>query len=323
MSPGLLETASAPAKATANWVEGLSETAFAYLLLAPMLLLFGVIAFWPLASTFEMSLRADSLAGAENIGPFVGLENYVDLATGQRDAVMPRPFLDLDQPFRSALTVTIIFAVVSVAIETIIGFGQALVLDQEFKGRRWLRVAIILPWAIPIVIQGMIFYLLFVPGIGIATEPLQQLGIFGSTPLSNPVDSLIIIVIADVWKTAAFMALIILAGLQSIDRSLYNVGRVAGATALQRFRYITLPLVMPAVLIAMLFRTIDAMRVFGLIETVSDCTVVPSLSCMVVQTFGARRYGTSAAIAFITAAIIAVFVMVYIVQFARSEEGLL
>lgn len=323
MTTGLLTTASAPKAAVMNWIEGLSETAFAYLLLSPVLLLFGVIAFWPLASTFEMSLRADALAGVENIGPYVGLENYVELITGERDAIMPRPFLDFDQPIRSALTVTIIFAVVSVALETAIGFGQALVLDQEFKGRRWLRVAIILPWAIPIVIQGMIFYLLFVPGVGIATEPLQSLGLFGSTPLNNPTDSLIIVVIADVWKTSAFMALIILAGLQSVDRSLYNVGRVAGASTLQRFRYITFPLVLPAVLVAMLFRTIDAMRVFGLIETVSSCTVVPSLSCMVVQTFGARRYGTSAAIAFITAVIIAVFVLVYIVQFARSEEGVI
>ncbi len=305
-----------------NRIETLSETAYAYLLLSPVLVLLTVIAVWPLASTFEMSLRADSLIGASNIGEIVGFQNYVDLLTGSRDAIMPRPFFDLDQPFRSSLTVTIVFAVVSVAIETLLGFGQALVLDREFTGRRWARVAIIVPWAIPIVIQGMIFFLMFVPGIGFASDPLQDLGIFGSTPLNNPTDSLLIIIVSDVWKTTAFMTLIILAGLQSIDRRLYDVGRVAGASSWQRFRYITFPLVLPAVLVAMLFRTIDAMRVFGLIETIADCGTVPSLSCMVVSTFGARRFGTSAAIAFITATVIGIIVLVYIVRFARQEEVL-
>jgi multiple sugar transport system permease protein len=303
-------------------IETLSETAYAYLLLSPVLVLLAAIAVWPLASTFEMSLRADALIGASNIGEFVGVENYVDLLTGRRDAIMPRPFFDLDRPLRSSLTVTVIFAVVSVTLETLIGFGQALVLDKEFVGRRWVRVAIIVPWAIPIVIQGMIFFLMFVPGIGFASGPLQDLGVFGSTPLNNTVDSLLIVIVADVWKTSAFMALIILAGLQSIDRRLYDVGRVAGASAWQQFKLITLPLVLPAVLVAMLFRTIDAMRIFGLIETVSDCGTVPSLSCMVVSTFSARRFGTSAAIAFVTAAVIGVIVLVYIVRYAREEEVL-
>jgi len=302
----------------ASWTERLSETQFAYLMLIPVFLLLGVIAIWPLLSTFRLSLFTDSLTGA-TVGEFVGLENYVELITGQREALLPRPFIDLETPFRSALPVTLIFAVVSVFFETLLGFGAALVLDRDFRGRRWFRVALILPWAVPIVIQGMIFYLMFAPGIGFATDPLSAWGIIGDTPLTNSFDSLLIIIIADVWKTTAFMTLLILAGLQSIDRSLYNVGRVAGASRWQQFKMITLPLVLPAVLVAMLFRSINAMRVFGLIETVSDCGTVPSLSCMVVQTFSSGRYGTSAAIAFLTAAIIAGAVMIYIVQFARGQ----
>jgi len=314
---------SGPYVAAMRWMENLSDTQFAYLLLTPVLLLLGLIAFWPLYSTFEMSLRADSIVGPSPIGEFVGLDNYVALLTGERSALLTRPFLDISQPFKSALTVTLIFTVVSVFFETLVGFGQALVLDQEFRGRRWVRVAIIIPWAVPIVIQGMIFFLLFQPGIGFLVQPLQDAGIFSGTPLVNSVDSLIIIVVADVWKTSAFMALIILAGLQSVDRSLYDVGRVAGASKWQQFKLITFPLVLPSVLVAMLFRTIGAMRVFGIIETVSSCSTVPSLSCLVVTTFqGSRRYGTSAAVAFITAALIGVVVTVYIVKYADTEGGL-
>lgn len=302
-------------------IETLSDTQFAYLLLFPIFVVMGAIVFWPLLSTFEMSLRADSLIGSSNIGEFVWFENYVALLTGERNPVLSSPFVDFSNPLQSGLIVTVLFAGVSVVLETIIGFTQALVLDKDFRGRRWVRTAIILPWAIPIVIQGMIFYLMFQPGIGFAIEPLHELGLITSTPLNNTADSLLIVIIADVWKTSAFMALLILAGLQSIDRNLYNVAEVMGASHWQRFKRITLPLVLPSVLIAMLFRTISAMRVYGLIETTAGCSRVPSLSCMVVSSFGARRYGTSAAIAFLTAAIIAIVVSIYIVKFSDANGG--
>ena len=304
-----------------RWVEDLSDTQFAYLLLAPGLIVFGVVAFWPLFRTFTMSLHADVLYGPDRLGAFVGLQNYVELLTGERNAALPRPFLDLSQPLTSAVTVTIIFTLISVFFETLLGFAQALVLDQDFRGRRWARVAIILPWAVPIVIQGMIFYLLFQPTVGFLVEPLHQLGLISATPQASSFDSLLIVIVADVWKTSAFMALIILAGLQSIDRSLYDVADVSGASKLERFRTITLPLVLPSVLVAMLFRTIGAMRVYGLIDTVSSCSTVPSLSCLVVQSFSASRYASAATVAFVTAGLIAIVVSVYIIKFADVEGG--
>jgi len=325
---------SGPYVRAVRWMENLGDAAFAYLLLAPALLILGVIAFWPLVRTFELSLHADQLVGTGTVGEFVGLTNYVELLTGQRSALLVRPliptvvwndqfpfFHGIANPFTAALTVTFIFTIVSVLVETVIGFGQALVLDQDFRGRRWVRVAIILPWAVPIVIQGMIFFLLFQPNIGFLVDPLQQWGIFSATPLSNSVDSLLILVVADVWKTSAFMALLILAGLQSIDRNLYDVARVTGASKWQQFKMITLPLVLPTVLVAMLFRTIGALRIFGLIETVTSCSTVPSLSCLVVSAFSSRQYGTAAAVAFITAGIIAVAVSVYIAKFADTQGG--
>lgn len=318
---GITERRSGLTATATYWMSNLSDAQFAYLLLTPALLLFALVAFWPLLDTFRMSLYADVLTGSGRLGQFVGLQNYVELLTGARNAELTRPFFTLSQPFKSALTVTLIFTVVSVAFETVIGFGQALVLDQEFRGRRWVRVAIILPWAVPIVIQGMLFYLLFQPTVGFLVDPLQQLGLFSATPQTDSVDSMVIIIVADVWKTSAFMALLILAGMQSVDRSLYEVARVEGASLFQRFRRVTLPLILPTVLVAMLFRTIDAMRVFGLIETVSSCSTVPSLSCLVVSAFSAHQYASAAAVAFVTAAIIGLFVSVYIVKFADVESG--
>jgi multiple sugar transport system permease protein len=309
-------------------MENLSEAQYAYLLLIPALLLLLVIAIYPLATTFLMSLSADALTGSARLGEFVGFQNYVQLLTGQIDFKFPAPFLPGGGTsfVQSALGVTLVFTVLSVLFETIIGFGQAFVLDQDFRGRRWVRVAIIIPWAVPIVIQGMIFFLLFQPNIGFligtAENPtfLNSLGI-STTPLRNTVDSLTLIIVADVWKTTAFMALLILAGMQSIDRSLYDVAKVAGASPWQQFKMITFPLILPTILVAMLFRTIAAMRVYGIIQTMAGCSTVPSLSCLVVTTFNSRLYGTSATVAFVTAAIIAVVVSVYIFKFADAEGG--
>jgi multiple sugar transport system permease protein len=310
-------------------MENLSETQYAYLLLTPAFVVLGVIAFWPLLSTFRISLFADSL-GQASVGGFVAVENYAAVLTGERTALLPAPFLPealtMQALFNSALTVTILFTVISVFFETLIGFVQALVLDQDFRGRRWVRVAIILPWAIPIVVQGMIFFLMFQPNIGFlvgtSDNPaiLNQLGLLTTTPLANAQDATMIVIVGDIWKTTAFMALLILAGMQAIDRGLFDVARVAGASPWQRFKYITLPIILPTVMVAMLFRTIQAMRVYGLIETVAGCTTVPSLSCLVVTTFNNRMLGSSATIAFITAAIIAAAVSVYIVGYARGSR---
>lgn len=311
----VLKTIERPFAAVGHRVEQLDEQTYAFLLLVPTFLLLGVIALWPLFETFTMSLHADDL-GAQGVAEWRGVQNYVEILSGARDPLLPSPFY-------TAVWVTFAFAFISVAFETLFGFAQALVLDQEFRFRGWVRAAIILPWAVPLVIQGMIFFLMFESAIGFATEPLARIGLLSSTtPLVNMRDSLIILMISDIWKTTAFMALLILAGLQSIDRSLYDVGRVAGASLWQRFRTITLPLVLPAVLVAMLFRTLQALQVYGVIVTMSDCRTVPSLTCMVVQAFRANRFASSATIAFITAAIIAFFIAIYLVKFVGSARDI-
>jgi multiple sugar transport system permease protein len=296
-----------------RWMENLSDTQYAYLLLVPVFVLLGIVALYPLLRTFELSLFA--LSADFSSTNFVGIGNYVELFTGEKNRYLPggTTFLPegigLSELLNSALVITIIFAVVSVFFETLIGLGQALILDQDFYGRRWIRAAIIIPWAVPIVIQGMVFFLMFNSNIGFLTPPLADLGLLAPTNTLNDTPSAtFIVIVADIWKTSAFMALLILAGLQSIDRGLYDVAKVAGATKWQQFKLITFPLILPTIGVAVLFRSVQAMRVYGIIDTVSSCTVVPSLSCMVVATFTTRE-GTSAAIAFVTAAIIGIVVM--------------
>ncbi|WP_146417219.1 carbohydrate ABC transporter permease [Haloarcula hispanica] len=300
-----------------RWMENLSDTQYAYLLLVPVFVLLGIVALYPLLRTFELSLFA--LSADFSSTTFVGAGNYVELFTGEKNRYLPGGTTFLPEGLgtsallNSALVVTIIFAVVSVLFETLIGLGQALILDQDFYGRRWIRAAIIIPWAVPIVIQGMIFFLMFNSNVGFLTPPLADLGLLAPTnTLNDTASATFIIIVADIWKTSAFMALLILAGLQSIDRGLYDVAKVAGATKWQQFKLITFPLILPTIGVAVLFRSVQAMRVYGIIDTVSSCTVVPSLSCMVVATFTTRE-GTSAAIAFVTAAIIGTVVMGLIV----------
>jgi ABC-type sugar transport system permease subunit len=310
-----------------TWTENLSEQAYAYLLLTPGFLVLLLLAFWPLGSAIRMSFFADNIMGANRLGDFTGLTNYVQLLT-DTNALAPAAFLDpsFQVPIlEQAMFMTILFAVLSVVGETLLGFMYAMLMKAEYRGRRAVRVLIIVPWAIPIVIQGMIFFLMFRPGYGLLTEPLQNLGIFSSLPLNTTFDGFVIVTVADVWKTSAFMALLILAGLESINQDLYDVADVMGASRWQRFRYITFPLVFPALMVAMLFRTMGALRVYGVIESTGvGCSTVPSMTCLVTQLmFGSSAlYGSAAATSVLIAIVVGLFISVYLVFIRRSNQSL-
>jgi multiple sugar transport system permease protein len=304
--------------AIGNRIERSSETFFAYLVLSPVIVFLFVFAIWPVVRTIEISLHGSSFAGASPIGEFIGLNNYIGLFQGEFQFILPWPFFELSKPFQSALIVTLIITFFSVIFSTLLGLGLALVLNHDFRGRGFVRSIVILPWAVPKVIQGMMFYLLFIPSIGFIVEPLSALGLMSNNPLINSQDSLIIVTLIDIWRAIPFAALIILAGLQSIDQTVYDVADVAGASRWQRFRTVTLPLVMPSLLIAMMFRTIATMKVYGVVETAPGCNVVPTLTCLVVSLFRSQRWGLATAISTITAGIIGLLVIGYVVKF--SEE---
>jgi len=323
------EVASGPDGVLAQvgtWTENLSEQAYAYLLLVPAFTVLLLFAFWPLASAIRMSFFADVISGGR-LGEFTGVTNYVQLLTNT-NALAPAAFIDpsFQTPIlQQALFMTILFAVLSVTGETLLGFLYAMLMKAEYKGRRLVRLLIILPWAIPIVIQGMIFFLLFRPGYGLLTEPLQQIGLFSSLPLNTTFDSFVIVTVADVWKTSAFMALLILAGLESVNQDLYEVADVMGASRWQRFRYITFPLVFPVLMVAMLFRTMGALRVYGIIESTSaGCSTVPSMTCLVTQfMFGsASLYGSAAAVSVLIAIVVGLFITVYLLFIRQSNQSL-
>ena len=310
-----------------TWTENLSEQTYAYLLLTPGFLILLLMAFWPLGSAIRMSFFADQVIGPGRLGEFAGLQNYVRLLM-DTNALAPATFLDpsFEVPLlEQALFMTLLFAIISVVGETLLGFLYAMLMQAEYRGRRAVRVLIIVPWAIPIVIQGMIFFLMFRPGYGLLTEPLQNLGLFSSLPLNTTFDGFVIVTVADIWKTSAFMALLILAGLESVNQDLYNVADVMGASRLQRFRYITFPLVFPVLMVAMLFRTMGALRVYGIIESTGvGCTTVPSMTCLVTQfLFGSSAlYGSAAAASVLIAVVVGLFISVYLVFIKLSSQSM-
>jgi multiple sugar transport system permease protein len=295
-----------------NWIERLDEQQFAYVMLAPAFTLVGLIAVWPLVETFRVSLFADS--SVQYVGGFAGVDNYVQILTGAKDYIFTRPFFDLSKPFRSALPVTVIIALVSVLFASLIGIGQAVILDREFRQRDLVRAIIILPWTLPVVVYGMVVFLFFQPGFGLGADLLGALGGSGA-PLANAVESSVVIIIAYTWRGAPFIALLVLAGLQSIDRTLYDVARISGATRWQQFTTITFPLIRPSLLVAALFTTIAGLKIFGIVVTaIGGCNTVVVLSCIVFNNWVSQRFGTAAALAFLTALIIGVISMFYLVR---------
>lgn len=302
----------------ARWIEQRTEKQYAFLLLAPAFLLTGVLAFWPILWTVEMSLHANSL-GRELVGQFVGLQTYIDIITGK--AFLSAPFISFKRPFKSALLMTVIITAVSVVLEMVIGFGQALLLNREFRGQSVMRVAFLLPWAVPVAIQGMAFFLLFTPGIGIGSEWLASVGVaHADAPLAYSKSASIVVILAEVWKQAAFVTIIVLSGLQGIDRNLYRVAKVGGASRWEQFKRITFPLVLPTVVIALIFRIIGAMRIYGAAKMTAGCNTVTTMACLAIQEFSSHRYATSASVSVILAAIVALLIGVYVV-YSNSVGG--
>ena len=229
------------------------ETRLAWLLMTPTLALLAVMALGPLVATIWESLFSHDLRLPWLGRTFIGLGNYTEAASDAR--------------FRQALAHTVGFTVTTVAIELVLGLLLALMLDVLLRFRGFARVLVLLPWALPTVVAALIWRLMFADQAAPAAELLDWV-VPGSSRvdwLAGPQSAWVPIVLAEVWKTTPFMALLLLAGLQGIDRTLDDAARLDGASALQRFRHITLPLLRPAIVVALIFRTLDALRVFDLV----------------------------------------------------------
>jgi multiple sugar transport system permease protein len=228
-----------------------SETQTGYLLLFPAMAVLAVLAVVPILVLLWLSLRYK--VPAFGIDAFAGLEHYMVLLQSPR--------------FWNSLGVTIYFAGVSVALETALGLGLALVLAYRVPGVGWARALILLPWAIPTVVTAKLWDWMYHPELGIVNYLLQA-GALTAAPvnwLGTPAWAIHAAIIADVWRTTPFVVILLLAGLATISPDLYRAAALDGASLWQSFRHVTLPLLRPVLLVVVLFRLIDALRAFDLL----------------------------------------------------------
>ncbi|MBD3335521.1 MAG: ABC transporter permease subunit [Candidatus Eisenbacteria bacterium] len=235
------------------------EERFGWALVAPALSVVLLVAVFPLVWTLWESLHLHDLRMPWKGYPFVGAGNYLEAVRDPR--------------LGGSLLHTFFFTVVTVSLELIAGLFLALALRRRYRyGRAWLRTAVLLPWAIPTVVSGLLWRFMFETHAGIVNAALMGMGILHE-PLVWFTDSAaawVPVILADVWRMTPFVTLLLLAGLQNINDELYEAARMDGAGSWQQFRHITLPLLRPALLVVLVFRILDAFRVFDLIYVLTS-----------------------------------------------------
>ena len=236
------------------------------LLVTPTIIFLGVIIIFPLLKAVQLSFSKDpgldKATGLFVQGGAAGISNYTHWLLQQCGNVSCPPGT-LGNEFYGALWVTLFFTVTSVLIEIVLGIWFAMIMNRDFRGRALVRAAILVPWAIPTAVTAKLFYFMFAYD-GIINHLLGVVGISPQLWTSDPWAAKFAIVIADVWKTTPFMALLILAGLQLIPGDVYEAAQIDGASKWQTFTKITLPLVKVPLMVAVLFRTLDVLRIYDL-----------------------------------------------------------
>jgi multiple sugar transport system permease protein len=236
--------------------------------------------------------------------------NYVGLQYYRQFAQDPRMWASLEN--------TLVFTVISVALELAFGLWIAMLLNKQFIGRGWVRASVLIPWAIPTVISALMWKFLFDGQNGIVAKLFEVLHIVPNMGelLTTKWGSMFAIIVADVWKTTPFMALLLLAGLQTIPQSLYEAAEVDGASRFQQFVKITLPLLKPTILVALLFRTLDAFRIFDLVYVLTGGgpgNATETISIYAYKTmFAQMNFGAGSALSVIVFLCVAVISMIFV-----------
>jgi trehalose/maltose transport system permease protein len=242
-----------------------SRVAAAMWFLLPMLVALAIVAGWPLLRTIYFSFTNTSLSDLYG-GDFVGFKNYFSWTTLKSGRTVFSGLL-VDPAWWNAVWNTIRFALLSVTLETVLGMVVALVLNAEFKGRGIVRAAILIPWAIPTIVSAKMWSWMLNDQFGILNDLFLRIGLIDHkiawTATADTAMTAVLIV--DIWKTTPFMALLILAGLQMVPKDVYEAAKIDGVHPIKVFFRVTLPLVRPAVMVAVIFRLLDAMRIFDLI----------------------------------------------------------
>ena len=276
------------------------------LMLPLIVVIFGVVS-WPFIRTVGLSFTDASLVGGQSSA--VGFANYTHVL-GSR-------------AFQSAFVNTAWFVILSVSAELVLGVAAALLLNQPFYGRTALRALMILPWALPTIVNAILWRLIYNPEYGAANAAFLQLGLIDSyrSWLGEPGSAMFAMVIADVWKNFPIVALIALAALQSVPRETQAAAIVDGAGPFARFRYVTLPYLAGPLMIALVLRTIEAFKVFDIIWVMTrggPANTTRSLSILVYQeAFSFQRAGSGASMALMITLIVMVLAMTYVAMMRR------
>lgn len=273
----------------------------AWLLMLPLLVVMTAVIGWPLVDTVRLSFTDAKLVGTE--GGFIGPANYIKMLTGSN--------------FQRALVTTTWFAVISVAAEMVLGVLAALLLNQQFRGRTALRALMILPWALPTVVNATLWRLIYNPEYGALNAALTQVGLLASyrSWLGEPGTALAALIVADCWKNFPLVALIALAALQAVPRDITAASLVDGAGPFNRFRFVIMPYLAGPLLVALVLRTIEAFKVFDIIWVMTrggPANSTRTLSILVYQeAFSFQRAGSGASLALIVTLLVTILAAAY------------
>jgi trehalose/maltose transport system permease protein len=285
------------------------QTRLAWLMLLPALAIVAVVAIYPLGLTVYQSFTNEQFLGGLQPVEFVGLDNYRDLID--------------DIAFRDSVVLTVKFTIITVVFEFVLGIIIALVVNSGFKGRGVMRAVMLVPWAIPTVVSAQMWKWMYNDIFGVINDLLQRLHIIdqGVAWISQPSTSLASVAAVDIWKTTPFVALLLLAGLQVIPTELYEAADVDGVSKWHQFWRITMPLLMPAILVTLIFRTLDALRVFDVFYVFfgsrPDTQTMAIYDQSTIVTVGDVGYGAAISVAIFL--IIGLFVVIY-TTFMRVQE---
>ena len=294
----------------------------AYMLVAPTVILILVVAAWPLYQAVKLSFTDERL-GKPGQGEYVGLENYTDLLGSFQTRSDGSVRFKYDKDFYQAVGNTLILTGVAVTLETIVGLGIALVIHSKFKARGLVRTAVLVPWAIPTIVSAQMWKWMYNDVFGVINDMLMRVGLIDGPIawIANQTTALMAITLMEVWKTTPFMALLLLAGLQVIPGDVYEAADIDGASKIQQFFSITLPLLRPAILVALIFRTLAALSIFDAIKVMtnggSGTEVMATYAYR--NLFDFQKLGYGNAINVVIFLIIAIFVVTYLTTFKVEE----
>jgi multiple sugar transport system permease protein len=263
------------------------ERTLAALLLAPAAVLLALIVVYPIGKLVYNAFFDLRLSGGQH-APFVGFDNF---ASALQDGI-----------FWNAVWVTVSITIISTIGALLVGLALALLANLPYRIQWPVRLALLLPWAMPLAFAGLIFAWFFNTDYGVVNDWLMRIGIAPRSWLLSPGTAYAAVCITLVWKSASFIALILLAGLQMIPRSLYEAAEVDGATRLQQFREVTLPLLVPSIAVALIFRTITALQTFDIPYTMTKggpARATETLAMLIHDTtidYGDIGYGSALAV---------------------------